>query len=98
MTTNPQVPTTSHELADKLYALLQDQGDFQHLEVMHPTDGLRSLGAHSALVLITQDGSRFGMEITPFPTPKFYSAAAILNEAPQGPDTVRGVDGATEGA
>lgn len=68
MSTEAQHPTTSHQLADKLLTLLQDHGGFRLVEVLHPTPGLTSLGAHSALVIVTADGTRFGLECTPFPT------------------------------
>jgi hypothetical protein len=82
-----ELPTTSAKLANKLHRLLQDQGGFRKLEVLHPEDGLRELGAPSSLVIITADGVCFGLECTPFG-----------RVTTQGPATVRGVDGATEGA
>lgn len=110
---NTQHPTTSQELADKLLALLQDHGGFRLVEVLHPTPGLTSLGANSALVIMTQDGTRFGLECTPFPTLRHdavrqmtpadrekYGCTHPEDEPCHGrrTATVREADAATEGA
>lgn len=88
MTTEPQLPTTSATLADRLLGLLGDAG-FKKVEVLHPSAGMTELGAHSALIIVTEDNERFGLEVNPFPR---------LPRALRGPATVRGVDGSRDGA